>query len=58
MAQSTQPVNSVLGTGKPSNAIYGSDLMVEMLRELGIRYIALNPGASNRRLEMGVGSGA
>ena len=50
MAQSIQPANSVLGTGKPSNALYGSDLMVEMLRELGIRYIALNPGASYRGL--------
>ena len=36
--------------GKPSKAIYGSDLMVEVLRELGIRYIALNPGASYRGL--------
>jgi thiamine pyrophosphate-dependent acetolactate synthase large subunit-like protein len=36
--------------GKPSKAIYGSDLVVEVLRELGIRYIALNPGASYRGL--------
>ena len=50
MAQTTQPANSVLGTGKPSNALYGSDLMVELLRDLGIRYIALNPGASYRGL--------
>ena len=50
MAQTTQLANSVLGTGKPSNASFGSDLMVEMLRELGIRYIALNPGASYRGL--------
>ena len=50
MTRSTQPATSVLGTGKPSNAVYGSDLMVEMLRELGIRYIALNPGASYRGL--------
>ena len=50
MAQTTRPANSVLGTGKPSKALYGSDLMVEMLRELGIHYIALNPGASYRGL--------
>ncbi len=37
-------------TLRPSNAVYGSDLMVEVLRELGIRYIALNPGASYRGL--------
>ncbi|MBI4523086.1 MAG: thiamine pyrophosphate-binding protein [Deltaproteobacteria bacterium] len=35
---------------QPSKGIYGSDLMVEVLRELGIRYIALNPGASYRGL--------
>ena len=38
------------GAGKKSNAQYGSDLMVEVLRELGIKYIALNPGASYRGL--------
>ena len=38
------------GIGKKSKAVYGSDLMVEVLRELGIRYIALNPGASYRGL--------
>src|SRR5262249_30613816 len=31
-----------------SRGLYGSDLMVEVLRALGIRYIALNPGASYR----------
>ena len=36
------------GIGRRSNAQYGSDLMAEMLRELGIKYIALNPGASYR----------
>ena len=29
------------GIGRKSNAQYGSDLMVEVLRELGIKYIAL-----------------
>ena len=38
------------GLGRPSTGLYGSDLMVEVLRELGIRYIALNPGASYRGL--------
>ncbi|HEU5465059.1 MAG TPA: thiamine pyrophosphate-dependent enzyme, partial [Candidatus Binatia bacterium] len=38
------------GAGRKSNAQYGSDLMVEVLRELGIKYIALNPGASYRGL--------
>jgi acetolactate synthase-1/2/3 large subunit len=38
------------GFGRPSRGLYGSDLMVEVLRELGIRYIALNPGASYRGL--------
>ena len=38
------------GIGRKSNAQYGSDLMAEMLRELGIKYIALNPGASYRGL--------
>ena len=36
------------GIGRRSNAQYGSDLMAEVLRELGIKYIALNPGASYR----------
>lgn len=36
--------------GTPSNALYGSDLMVEVLRSLGIKYIAINPGASYRGL--------
>jgi thiamine pyrophosphate-dependent acetolactate synthase large subunit-like protein len=40
-----------LAIGRPSKAVYGSDLMVEVLRELGIRYIALNPGASYRGLQ-------
>src|SRR5213592_3713824 len=38
------------GLGRPSRGRYGSDLMVEVLRELGMRYIALNPGASYRGL--------
>ncbi len=38
------------GLGRPSKGLYGSDLMVDVLRELGIRYISLNPGASYRGL--------
>jgi len=33
-----------------SAAEYGSDVVVELLKELGIRYIALNPGSSYRGL--------
>ncbi len=48
MAGKADAVSS--GLGRPSTGLYGSDLMVEVLRELGIRYIALNPGASYRGL--------
>jgi thiamine pyrophosphate-dependent acetolactate synthase large subunit-like protein len=52
VAEQTQanPEIWAAGVGRKSNAQYGSDLMVEMLRELGIKYIALNPGASYRGL--------
>src|SRR5688572_11619712 len=33
---------------RPSQAQYGSDLIVEMLRAFGIPYVSLNPGASFR----------
>ena len=39
-----------LGKGTPSNALFGSDVMVDILRALDIKYIALNPGASYRGL--------
>ena len=42
--------NTALSGGKASKAVYGSDYMVEVLRELGVKYIALNPGASYRGL--------
>ena len=48
MAEQSDTLSS--GLGRPSRGLYGSDLMVEVLRELGIRYIALNPGASYRGL--------
>ena len=48
MADKSDTLSS--GLGRPSRGLYGSDLMVEVLRELGIRYIALNPGASYRGL--------
>src|SRR2546428_13869819 len=37
-----------MGIERKSRAQYDSDLMVEVLRDLGIKYIALNPGASYR----------
>ncbi len=42
--------NTALSAGTPSKAVYGSDYMVEVLRALGVKYIALNPGASYRGL--------
>lgn len=36
--------------GRPSAAEFGSDVVVELLQELGIEYIALNPGSSYRGL--------
>src|SRR5437773_5048248 len=48
-AQSNPEIWSA-GIGRRSRAQYGSDLMVEVLRDLGIKYIALNPGASYRGL--------
>ena len=36
------------GGGQPSQAQYGSDLVVELLRSLAIPYVSLNPGASYR----------
>ena len=51
MAQTREHAPALaLGVGRPSSAVYGSDLMVEVLRELEIPYIALNPGASYRGL--------
>lgn len=35
---------------RPSQARFGSDLIVELLRDLGVAYVALNPGASFRGL--------
>lgn len=44
-------VAPVASRGKRRSAAdFGSDVIVEMLQELGIRYIALNPGASYRGL--------
>ena len=38
------------GAERPSAAEYGSDVIVEVLKELGIPFVALNPGASFRGL--------
>ena len=47
----TREANTPMSGGStPSNAVYGSDYMVEVLRALGVKYIALNPGASYRGL--------
>ena len=46
----TTEKNTALSAGQPSKAVYGSDYMVEVLRALGVKYIALNPGASYRGL--------
>ena len=46
----TNQQNTPMGGGTPSSAAYGSDYMVEVLRALGVKYIALNPGASYRGL--------
>ena len=36
--------------GKPGDAFYGSDCVAEVIRALGIPFVALNPGASFRGL--------
>src|SRR5260221_11875546 len=36
--------------GTPSNKTWGSDVVAEVLRDLDIPYVALNPGASYRGL--------
>jgi acetolactate synthase-1/2/3 large subunit len=38
------------GEGDPLEPAYGSDVVVAMMRSLGVRYAALNPGASFRYL--------
>jgi acetolactate synthase I/II/III large subunit len=53
MTQQTRQEAAVAGngrTGRAGHAQFGSDVVVELLRELGIRYVALNPGASYRGL--------
>ncbi|MEX2598187.1 MAG: thiamine pyrophosphate-binding protein, partial [Dehalococcoidia bacterium] len=42
MTTAKNPVN------RATNAAYGSDVVIDMLQNLGIEYIALNPGASYR----------
>ncbi len=48
MQQTTTAANRT--GGPPSEAAFGSDVIVEMLRALDIPYVALNPGASFRGL--------
>jgi thiamine pyrophosphate-dependent acetolactate synthase large subunit-like protein len=47
MQQAVRPAH---GGARTSGARFGSDVVVDLLRELGIRYVALNPGASFRGL--------
>jgi acetolactate synthase-1/2/3 large subunit len=47
MQQVATPATNGLGA-RQSQAEYGSDLVVELIRSLGIPYVALNPGASYR----------
>src|SRR5437868_2747608 len=47
----TQPISLdhlTVHSDRPSRAEWGSDLVADMLRLLGVDYIALNPGASYR----------
>src|SRR5690242_12662555 len=39
-----------VATMRPARAEWGSDVVVDMLRMLGVEYVALNPGASFRGL--------
>src|SRR5262249_9657745 len=39
-----------VATTRPARAEWGSDVVVDMLRLLGVEYVALNPGASFRGL--------
>jgi acetolactate synthase-1/2/3 large subunit len=48
MSSQQSSLDAPLGASRPSKAVFGSDVMVEVLRELGVKYIALNPGASYR----------
>ncbi|GAA4728781.1 thiamine pyrophosphate-binding protein [Modestobacter marinus] len=49
MEQHTDDVELPIGTS-PGPAAYGSDLVVDLLRALGTRYVPLNPGSSFRGL--------
>ncbi|MSQ23735.1 MAG: thiamine pyrophosphate-binding protein [Chloroflexi bacterium] len=46
----TEPAGSERLRGTPSRAEFGSDYMAEVIRALGIKYAALNPGSSFRGL--------
>jgi thiamine pyrophosphate-dependent acetolactate synthase large subunit-like protein len=51
MQQASNRVTQTKAAGaRPSAAEYGSDVIVELLQDLGIRYISLNPGSSYRGL--------
>lgn len=44
------PRRDVPQPSQPSGAVWGSDVIADLLRELGIPYVLLNPGASFRGL--------
>lgn len=46
----TRTVERPVGATAPGDAEYGSDLVVDLLRALGTRYVPLNPGSSFRGL--------
>ena len=48
MSDIESTAGAAFGGGQPSQAQYGSDLVVELLRSLAIPYVSLNPGASYR----------
>ena len=49
MLQHKREVNLIMAT-QQSQAKYGSDMVADLLRSLGIEYAALNPGSSYRAL--------
>ena len=52
MTSGGQPVRVEIPSdlGEPAPPEYGSDLVADLLRELGVRYVPLNPGSSFRGL--------
>ena len=49
-SEAAGPRRDVPQPSQPSGAVWGSDVIADLLRELGIPYVLLNPGASFRGL--------